>query len=571
MVRENSFLITMSQRPGQTCTGYFCDEHVHVEMHKPNSNYIIYEGGVDAGFRIFFGERKDELQIDYASPVNGTSVIYKPDRHELQIVSDQVGAECLFYRVNDGVVLLSNRLENLLVAGDAPNWTAIQCFLSFGYTLKSTTFFKNVKQTLPYQKVTFSLPDLNTKEEFYEPSQPGGASEGEPANAQSFSRRFSDILRGYKPMVLMMSAGWDSRTILAPKGSPVVAAYTHGDLSSRETTIAKKLTGHERKDHQFRDVSNLEINNRLLNEILEMNGHCLWPIWHVSSRNIAKSYDLPITSGVIGARVGGHNGFPSMGHRSQKVINSTHLISPKLVTEEKITRDLNNILKVPNTFWFTSETGQKLFSGTRTQSNEELHSTLNEYLRAGPDFSTAVEKFNYDHVSRQYMMKQPSMAKGFLGYYSPLSHPDLLNIAYNIPFKDRIHNKFTQKIVNNLNPELLEFPMAATLVKAKRPIIIQELSRVLRIVLESGSEALGWKKPSLGWFNYDHLYTGNVFPGIIESLTSSLWSKERMKEVVSQNPSKGIDAGSTLDMLCKIKTVDYYLNLSETDISYSGI
>lgn len=34
-----------------------------------------------------------------------------------------------------------------------------------------------------------------------------------------------------------------------------------------------------------------------------------------------------------------------------------------------------------------------------------------------------------------------------------------------------------------------------------------------------------------------------------------------MKEVIARNPARGIDAGSTLDMLCKIKTVDYYLNL----------
>lgn len=562
MLRQNSFVVSISDtRSANPAGACYSNDRVQVAMETPNEHYIVFKDMESAGFRIFFGERKDGQALDFTRPINGTSIIYEADSGTLKVVADEVGAEPLYYRIEPGSIMLSNRLDNLVRDGDEPDWTAIQCFLTHGYTLKASTFFKGIEQTRPYQTLSVDVDNLEISEAWYAPQDTEGLHGGEAEIISSFSRRFSEILGSYPRMVLMMSAGWDSRTILAPGNSPVTAAYTHGDLSSRETTIAKKLTGQVRKDHLFTDIRNLEINNRLLDEIMEINGHCLWPIWHLSSRLIAKSYNLPITSGVIGARVGGHNGFPSMGSRWQKVINSLHLLSPALIPRQKIIQDLKNALAVPESFWFTSEAGHKLFTENRSQATQHLHNALDEYIEANTDFATAIEKFNFEHVSRQYMMKQPAMARGSLGYYSPLSHPDLLNLAYAIPFRSRLHNKVSQKVIRELNPALLDFPMAATLAKARRPIFIQELSRILRILVERVSKTLHRDKPRLGWFNYEHLYTQGVFSEIIDSLTSDLWSKDQMKKVIEANPARGIDAGSTLDMLCKIKTVDYYLNL----------
>ncbi|UZD66516.1 hypothetical protein [Marinobacter sp. AN1] len=562
MLRQNSFVVSISDtRPENAAGACYSDDRVQVKMEAPNEHYIVFKEMGGAGFSMFFGERKDDQALDFTRPINGTSIIYEADNKTLKVVADEVGAEHLYYRIEPGSILLSNRLDNLVREEDEPDWTAIQCFLTHGYTLKTRTFFKDVKQTRPYQTLSVEVDGPDISEAYYAPQDTSGLNKDEAEIISSFSHRFSEILESYPSMVLMMSAGWDSRTILAPETAPVAAAYTHGDLSSRETTIAKKLTGQVRKDHLFTDIRNLEINNRLLDEIMEINGHCLWPIWHISSRLIARAYNLPITSGVIGARVGGHNGFPSMGNRWQKVINSLHLLSPALISKDKITRDLRNALTIPETFWFTSKAGHELFTGTRRQTTQQLHDALDEYMEDNEDFATAIEKFNFEHVSRQYMMKQPAMARGSIGYYSPLSHPDLLNLAYAIPFRSRLHNKVSQKVIRQLNPALLDFPMAATLAKARRSILVQELSRILRILIERTSEALHRNKPRLGWFNYEHLYTQDVFPEIIDSLTSDLWSKERMKEVIARNPARGIDAGSTLDMLCKIKTVDYYLNL----------
>jgi len=372
-----------------------------------------------------------------------------------------------------------------------------------------------------------------------------------------------EIISNYEPMVLMMSAGWDSRTLLAPPNNPIESAYTHGDLASRECNISKKITGLLRKDHSFKDVNNMKIDCDLLEKMLDLYGHCLWPIWHLSTTINYKETELPITSGLIGELLGGHMSYLSFGNRWHKILNSLHTIAPKIITESKIKKIIENHLEAPKQFWFTSDVGNKIFKESREATNDSIKKELNDYLCDIEDFAAAIESFKYNHSIRQYMMKQPIMSNANSGYYAPLSHPDLLKIVYRIPFKERVHNIQNRKIIKILNPELLDFPMAATLINARHSIIAQELSRAFRIFFSKILGILGKKQPGLGWFNYEHLYSHNVFPQIIDSLESDIWSKERMKNKIEQNVKNNIDAGSTLDMLCKIKTIDYYLKISE--------
>lgn len=55
------------------------------------------------------------------------------------------------------------------------------------------------------------------------------------------------------------------------------------------------------------------------------------------------------------------------------------------------------------------------------------------------------------------------------------------------------------------------------------------------------------------------IFTLETFETAISSLKSDIWSKERMLKTIASNQKNGIDAGSTMDMVCKIKTIDYYL------------
>ena len=402
MLKPNSFLVIIGTDDTRPTKERNPGSQASLQVMDVNPFYVRHHVHQSGNFELFFGERKDSESIDFETPVNGTSITYSVESNRLIVRSDLAGAEPVYYRNVNTTILLSNRLDNLIEQGDLPDWEGIHCYLTFGYTLGASTFFENIQQTLPNQKLKIDTQLLEI--------------------SRTFAKLLSDTMLTYRPMALMMSAGWDSRTLLAPRKSPITVAYTHGDISSRECTIAKKVSGTLRTDHYFKDVKGMVIDTDLLDEMLELHGHCLWPIWHLSSRLISEKFSLPIASGVIGARLGGHNGFSSVGTRLQKTFNSLHLINPRIASKEKIINDLKKHLTTPKNFWFTSDKGNKIFGEIATSTTQRIHETLDNYLKETDDFSFAIEKFNYDHVSRQYMMKQPGMAKSFQGYYSPLSH-----------------------------------------------------------------------------------------------------------------------------------------------------
>tara|TARA_R110002096_G_scaffold299040_2_gene493490 strand:+ start:6545 stop:8236 length:1692 start_codon:yes stop_codon:yes gene_type:complete len=563
MLKPNSFLVIIGTDDTRPTKERNPGSQASLQVMDVNPFYVRHHVHQSGNFELFFGERKDSESIDFETPVNGTSITYSVESNRLIVRSDLAGAEPVYYRNVNTTILLSNRLDNLIEQGDLPDWEGIHCYLTFGYTLGASTFFENIQQTLPNQKLKIDTQLLEISKEVSDVTSRVANSETLASNGRTFAKLLSDTMLTYRPMALMMSAGWDSRTLLAPRKSPITVAYTHGDISSRECTIAKKVSGTLRTDHYFKDVKGMVIDTDLLDEMLELHGHCLWPIWHLSSRLISEKFSLPIASGVIGARLGGHNGFSSVGTRLQKTFNSLHLINPRIASKEKIINNLKKHLTAPKTFWFTSDKGNKIFGEIATSTTQRIHETLDNYLKETDDFSFAIEKFNYDHVSRQYMMKQPGMAKSFQGYYSPLSHPELLKLVYNIPFKQRAQNRLTKAVIAELNADLLEFPMAATLAKAKRPIFIQELSRILRIIFENIFFKLKKNRPNLGWFNYEHLYSGDFFETTIHSLRSDIWSKERMLKTTASNQNNGVEAGPTMDMICKVKTIDYYLSIND--------
>ena len=563
MLKPNSFLVIIGNYDTKPTQEKNPKSEAFLQVMKVNPFYIRHHVHQSGNFELFFGERKDSEDIDFTIPVNGTSITYSVESNRLIVRSDLAGAEPIYYRNDNASILLSNRLDNLIGPGDLPDWEGILCYLTFGYTLGASTFFENIQQTLPNQKLEIDTQLREIRKKVFDVKPQAANSETLTGNGKAFAKLFSDTMQTYHPMALMMSAGWDSRTLLAPRKSPITVAYTHGDISSRECTIAKKVSGTLRTDHYFKDVKGMVIDTALLDEMVELHGHCLWPIWHLSSKLISEKFSLPIASGVIGARLGGHNGFPSVGTRLQKSFNSLHLINPKIASKEKIINDLKKRLTTPKNFWFTSDKGNQIFGEIATSTTQRAHETLDSYLKESDDFSFAIERFNYDHVSRQYMMKQPSMAKSFQGYYSPLSHPELLKLVYSVPFKQRVQNRLTRAVISELNADLLEFPMAATLAKANRPIFIQELSRILRILFENFFFKLKKNRPNLGWFNYEHLYSTDFFENTINSLRSDIWSKNRMLRTIVSNQKNGIEAGPTMDMLCKVKTIDYYLSIND--------
>jgi hypothetical protein len=108
----------------------------------------------------------------------------------------------------------------------------------------------------------------------------------------------------------------------------------------------------------------------------------------------------------------------------------------------------------------------------------------------------------------------------------------LLQAVSSVPFSKRAHNKVNKEIIKKLRLELLDLPMAATLVNARRPLLIQEGSRAVRKFVEKNdSMASIYRKlsrygdRSFGWNNFRNI----VNKEWIDSLTPLLSKKYGIK------------------------------------------
>ena len=562
----NSFLIAIGaplHLSGQS-PAYHTDD---IQLYTRAINPSFIQTRVNSGFNLFMGECVQPAGSPAGSQPDqaGTRIGWSETKRVLTVECDRLGTATVYLKQNRHRVLLSNRKENLANAGDEMDWAAIQQYLHTGFTINSTTFFKSIRQTEPGTSLTIQ-PGC---EPAISASQTSPATTSPDHRAEQLLDQIADQLMhklsSAPPSVLMMSAGWDSRTLLLGGTQNLVGAYTHGDLSSREIELARKLTGRQRLHHLFVDLQRSPIDVVLIEQMLDELGFAVFPIWYLAARNVQQWKNTPIMSGVLGELLGGHYGLMSWGSRVHKLSASLLLLSDQLITESHIRSGIDSYCTPPASHWFVSDTGQAMLDENRARTGQRVREAIEQHHRNTGNWQRALEDFNMAHRARQYILKQAQAAAGSTGYSIPFADPVLADLTRCLPFPTRVHNRANQHLLKTRKPELLNESMAATLIPARYPILLQELSRAIRISRETLSRARGREKPRLGWFNYDHLYDGNLLHNLIDTLRADIWDRNRMHEAVNSNPANRIDAGSTLDMLCKIKTVDHYLHHSWTE------
>ena len=518
------------------------------------------------GFLLCFGEAVGNgIDKDRPETFRGTWIRYEASKNALTMGCDRLGTAIAYFKKGPaGELFISNRIENLIDRDSQCDWSSVQQYLASGYTIGSATLFTDISQTLPNQIISISMlggvPSISFSE------RPGEHSQ-ETDCAQLIDRigtRLHKVMRGYDKSVLMASAGWDSRTLLLNGGENFAGAYTHGDLASREISIVKRLSGSQRIDHLFTDLKSVEFCPEMVDQMLAELGFSVFPVWFAGAKIIQEWKDAPITSGVLGELMGGHYGVMSLGSRWQKLRSSLVFLGESMLTDQRMSEALDRYSTPPQTHWFVSSVGQEMLDQMRQGTRARMHVELDREFERTGDWQRALEDFQMAHRARQYIHKQAQAASSTVGYYVPFADEELTDLVRAVPFQMRIHNKLNRIVLGRQRAELLDQPMAATLVPASYPVLLQELSRLVRVVSEKVSSQVWGSVPRLGWFNYEHLYQSNVLHDFADSLRSDIWDVPKMHKNLKINQANGIDAGSTLDMLCKLKYVDYLVGFPST-------
>jgi hypothetical protein len=102
-------------------------------------------------------------------------------------------------------------------------------------------------------------------------------------------------------------------------------------------------------------------------------------------------------------------------------------------------------------------------------------------------------------------------------------------------------------------PRLLDLPMGATLVAARRPLLWQEASRAARAA---------WQRLQprrLSWMNFEFMRDGTVLGAIAEGLVGAWWDRAALASYVRSAASPDRDPHALADYLMRVVTVDLTL------------
>ena len=545
---------------------------VELVVDRPNPRYMAIHQAED-GFGVYVG---DSLHVDPAyvekkcrtgwnsAADNGSFVRFHAPSGKLSIDSDFLGTEILYYGTGEDGVFISNRIENITPRIDAaPDFLGINQFLLAAHTVRKRTCVKNLYQTRPLKRIEIDTATLAVSEVV---SGEWMVNRDLSFDSEAMASMWSDVLDKSPRSVLMLSAGWDSRMLLSNNLDRLVASYSHGDLESREMRLVYALASERLPRLLFNKTNAASYGIETMAEMMQQLGHAFNPHWYFAARECSRFTDAPLTAGIYAEHLSGQYGTTSTGSIKSKAMNLMKgLFAPdklNALSEEEVRAYALNLLGSSlGTPWFLPDSWREIFGTVDEQNLADIEAALREYQDEGTSgLQEVFERYRLEQTQRQYYARQSRCGIAYNGFHHPYADSRLSKAVVEIPFQHRIQYKMSRAILMHLQPSLLEKPMAATLVKAKAPIFLQESSRGVRIAAQRMYGVItGRRTIRLGWNNFEFLHKTDIFDQYVDALNAEFWDRNKMRKFIKEYREAGKNAYSLLDMFSKILTVDFWV------------
>lgn len=497
--------------------------------------------------------------ISLTTPFVGNLAVI--DRETLWLATDWTGSVPLFYLKIGGGLLFSSHLRPLArVVDGVMDQVGVLQFLRDGYTIGKRTQFRGVSRLLGGQSLRFS-PELGVR--ITEHSKAWAGEDERLGNLATASREAQAALEGaYRdlpevehPPALMMSAGWDSRTLLAlasmRRDHEHLTCYSHGDPASRELRLARMLAESRGKVSRTEPLDSRLYEPDLLSSSFARTETAVFPHWHRAGAVLAEEGVGLILAGVFGEMLGGRYwaAHATSGVRKGLTLFSELMRrtrrSPSPQQEERArVLEIFRWASLPDD-WYLDDEMRSDGESALAQVNGDIEEAIDRYRSRGALTRDLLsEAFQGEHIGGRYCNVQLLSCRSHTDVAFPLADRRVLSIATRTPIHTRMQNQLNRQIIGNLDPEILRFPMAATLLPASAPIIIQELSRVVRKGIEEGGWALHFASDRripptrLGWGNYEFLRNGAELRRVVEDLRCGIWNLPELHRFVD-DVSKG--------------------------------
>lgn len=558
------------------------------------SNSSAISWAIDGEFSLYQAAARGAAELFDASSetlylkpsCRGNVAMIDTKSRALHLAMEWSGTFPLYWtRLGDGL-LFSSLLQPLAKAVGAPmdELGALQ-FLRQAFTYAGRSQFKGIFQLLPGQSLYFE-PGGGGQFKITETSELWKGLTGRPSDRASEAQSCWELLlEGLESALppstttaLMVSAGWDSRTLLASItkiiGKGQVLCYTHGDPESRELQITSRLCNSVGVKCWQEPIDENVLDLGFLQTGFQRTGNVVFPHWHRAGGLLADSGVRCVLSGVYGEVLGGHYGRAMVlpGRRKITAVGVALMGKPSLASRDKAGElsDIRSLLHLKSLgrHWYLRKDFEHSLADPLSAINADIDSSLTRLRQRG--IITAdqiIEAFISESRGSQYINAQILSCRAYLDIAIPFTYRPLVLFASRVPFPKKVHNRLNRHILEGQAPSFLRHPTGAALVPARYPIIIQEATRLVRSLYENRSQARFYAShgetpsPRLGWPYFEFLRSGKLLHQMIDDLKSDIWDREAMRDCIADIPEFRwhVPLHSIYDQMAKIYTTDLLL------------
>jgi hypothetical protein len=489
--------------------------------------------------------------------VPATVAVGDSETGEVRVAADWSGAFPVHWLARDEAFAFSTLPDALAAVFDASaDPVGVVAFVKDGYYPGPRTCFEGIRRVQAGQVVRFEpgTSDVSVEEtsRAWAGSVGGRGPEATEGALWSAIRTSVDrsLPEGDRAGV-MLSAGWDSRTLLAAAAScrdrSRLQGLSHGDTESRELRIVAGLCDEEEVKCSLRPIGPDEFAPSYLRSTHRRCGTAQFPYWRESARALAGSGTACVSAGVFGEVVGGHYGpamFMTGGSKISAVLRDLvagwgvepddragPAVGPDAV-RGLLVRGVHSVERFfRRGYWEGHGDLPAAFAGA---VEEELRRLRRRGVR---EPARIAEAYLTEHRGGQYINGQLRTARVEGAVALPFAHREPLARASRLPFPAKIHNRLNRRMLARAAPSFLDHPMGAVLVPASAPLIVQEATRAVRKAWEETRwwlhHATGGRipGPGLSWIDFGFLRETDHLHELVEDLRWEGWNRGPMREL----------------------------------------
>lgn len=529
------------------------------------------------------------LKGDNSSPLlnMGNTCAYFKGENQSIISTDLLASIPLYYYTDAEVFLYSSHIKLIHRFINKPFSTKFLLqFLRNGYIAVGHTVFEDIKKLKPGEKISYCHTTKNMTHSFQKSlwseakKQPISHSRQIDTIVKNLIHEFELLGKNTPKTMLMSSGGWDSRTLLAilttSKTWEMPELYYHGDIDSKEYRIVERLSNVVKGDLTASPLTDQIYRVQTLEDNLRHTENTLFPHWNQAGLTASQKGLKLVISGVFGESLGGHYGPPMINSGIGKILSLYKYLlgfdslsfNKRKPSKSEVRQFVLSMLipsPINKPWYFTQEFWSDNYSNYILDIGEIIGQVVDNYIERGiTTTEDLIEAYITEHRGSQYINAQMLACRKYVDISYPFGCSPVLETAASIPFSFKVHNTINRELIRQRANKLLEIPTAAILVKAKRPIAVQESSRILRkssdILKPHLEKLVGVKnhQSKSGWANLQFLDGSGVMEEIVDSLQLYIWDKDSMNDFIKQYSK--INSHSLMDMLLKIKTMDHLIS-----------